>query len=150
MHLGDGERREALPRQHELVADGAADACVERLDALLDAVLRGGDEFGGGGRRGGAQVGDEVRDGEVGLVADGGDDRQRGGGNGAGERLVVESGEVFQRASAARDEDEIDLARELVGLTLPLALALLGWIWLNQRMPAATEAAHSGPCTVAG
>ena len=49
-------------------------------------------------------------------MADGGDDRQRGGGNGAGERLVVESGEVFQRASAARDQDEIDLSGELAGL----------------------------------
>src|SRR5208283_2388707 len=45
LHLSDRERREALPRQHELVADGAADAGFERLDALLDAVLGTGDEF---------------------------------------------------------------------------------------------------------
>ena len=48
LDLGDRERRETLPRQHELIADGSADACVEGLDALLDAVLGTGDEFGGG------------------------------------------------------------------------------------------------------
>ena len=58
-------------------------------------------------------------------MADGRDDRQRGGGNGAGERLVVESGEVFQRTSAARDQDEIDLSGELAGLN-NFAQALLG------------------------
>ena len=73
---GDGESGEALSRQRELVVDGSADARAERLDALLDAVRGGGDEFGGGGGRRGAQIGDEVRDGEVGLVSDGGDDRQ--------------------------------------------------------------------------
>ena len=76
MNLRGGERGEALAREHELIADGAADAGVEGLDALLDAVLGGGDEFGGGGGGGGAEVGDEVRDGEVGLVADGRDDGQ--------------------------------------------------------------------------
>ena len=110
LYLRDGQRGEALSRQHKLVADGAADACVERLDALLNAVLGGGNKFGGSRGSSGAQIGDEVCNGEVGLVADRGDDRQRGGRNGAGERLVVESGEVFQRASAARDQDEISLS----------------------------------------
>ena len=85
----------------------------EDVDALFDAVLGGGDELGGGGGRGGAEVGDEVGDGEVGLVADGGDDGELGGGDGAGEGLVVEAGEVFEGASAAGDEDEVDLFRVL-------------------------------------
>ena len=111
MNLGGGEGGEALAREHELVADGAAYAGVEGLDALLDAVLRGGDEFGGGGGSGGAQVGDEVRDGEVSLVADGGDGGKRRGGDGAGEGFVVEAGEVFDGAAAAGDEDEVDAVR---------------------------------------
>ena len=41
---------------------------------LGDLVLGFGNQLGGGGRRGSAQVGDEVGDGEVGLVADGGND----------------------------------------------------------------------------
>ena len=63
-------------------------------------------------------------------MADGGDDGQRGGRYGACESFIVESGEVLQRASAARDEDEIDLGGELDRLALPalalLALALVG------------------------
>ena len=93
-------------------------------------MLRGGDELGGGGGRGGAQVGDEVGDGEVGLVADGGDDGQLGGGDGAGEGLVVEAGEIFDGAAAAGDDDEVDLS--------------IGRGALNQRMPAATEPAQFG------
>ena len=48
LHLCDRERGEALPRQHELVADGSEDAGGEQLDTLFDAVLGTGDEFGGG------------------------------------------------------------------------------------------------------
>ncbi len=119
----------------ELVADGAANAGVEGLHALLDAVLGGGDEFGGGGGCGSAQVGDEVRDGEVGLVADGGDGGQRGCGDGAGESFVVEAGEIFDGAAAAGDEDEVDVCPGCA---------------LNKRTPAMTEAAQPGPWTVAG
>jgi hypothetical protein len=70
-------------------------------------MLGSGDELGGGGWGGGAEVGDEVGDGEVGLVADGGDDGELAGGDGAGEGLVVEGGEVFERAPATGDEDEV-------------------------------------------
>ena len=66
----------ALANEHELVSDCAADASVEGLHAVFDAMLGCGDEFGGGGGGGGAQVGDEVRNAEVGLVADGGDNRE--------------------------------------------------------------------------
>src|ERR1700723_2851183 len=98
-----GEGSEALACLHELVADGAAYPGFEGLDALLNAVLGGGDEFGGGGGSGGAQVGDEVRDGEVGLMSDGRDGGERGRGDGAGEGFVVESGEVFDGPAAASD-----------------------------------------------
>ena len=77
-------------------------------------MLGGGDELGGGRWGGGAEVGDEVGDGEVGLVADGGDDGQMRGGDGAGEGLVVEGGEVFDGASAAGDEDEVGAFEVLV------------------------------------
>ena len=46
--------------------------------------------LGGGGRGGGAEVGDEVGDGEVSLVSDGRDDGEIGGGDDAGEGFVVE------------------------------------------------------------
>jgi len=112
--LRDGEGGEALARQHELVADGAARTGVESLHALFDAVLGCGDEFSSGGGRGGAQIGDEVRDGEVGLVPDRRNDGQLRRSNGAGEGLVVEAGEVLERAAAAGDEDQVDLTRMLI------------------------------------
>ncbi len=40
-------------------------------------------------------------------MADGGDDGEGGGGDGTGEGLVVEGGEVFHGAAAAGDEDEV-------------------------------------------
>src|ERR1035441_5485570 len=48
LDCSDGDGAEALAGEHELVVDGSADPCVEGLDALPDAVLGGGDEFGGG------------------------------------------------------------------------------------------------------
>ena len=130
----DGKAGEALAREHELVTNGAADAGVECLHALLDAVLCGGDEFGGSGRCGSAEVGDEVCDGEVGFVADSGDYGQTGCGNGAGKGLVVEAGEIFDRPP-------------------PRAMRMRSTVSgcaLNQLMPAATEAGHPVPCMVAG
>ena len=58
---------------------------------------------------GGAEVGDEVCDGEVGFVADGGDDGDVRGGDGAGEGFVVEGPEVFGGAAAAGEDDEVDV-----------------------------------------
>jgi hypothetical protein len=145
LHLGDGERGEALAGQHELVADGAADTCGEQFDALLDAVLSCCDEFRGGRGSGGAQVGNEIRDGEVGLVANGGNNRQFRGGDGACESFIVESGEVFQRASAARDEDEIDLGGEMDRLiNFAFALAGLALVGLALVEPADSRGDRGG------
>ena len=92
----------------KLEAAGAFEAGIEAGNVLGDAVLGFGDELGGGGGRGGAQVGDEVGDGEVGLMADGGDDGDLRGDDGAGDAFGVEGGEVFERAAAAGDDDDVD------------------------------------------
>src|SRR6185312_6163616 len=89
-------------------AAGAQDTGGQRLDALINAVLRGSDEFGGGGRCGSAKIGYKVGDGEVRLVPDCGDDGNLGCGDGAGEELVIEAGEVFDRAAAAGEDNDID------------------------------------------
>jgi len=104
------EAGEALAGVEEVEAAGAEDGAAEIFDALPNAVLGGGDDLGGGGGSGGAEVGDEVGDGEVGLVADGGDDGKLGDGDGAGEGFVVEAGEVFGGAAAAGQDDELDPA----------------------------------------
>jgi hypothetical protein len=54
-------------------------------------------------------------------MADGGDRRDFAGGDGAGQRLVVEGGEVLDAASAAGDEKRIPAE------TSPAALAPCTW-----------------------
>ena len=104
----DGETGEALVGLKELEAAGAFETVGLVGEMLGDFVLGLGDELGGGGGRGGAEVGGEVGDGEVGLVADGGDDGELGGDDGAGDAFGVEGGEIFKRASAPGEDDEVD------------------------------------------
>ncbi len=106
----DGQAVEALAGLKELEAGGALETVGVGGDVLGELVLGFGDELGGGGRSGGAEVGGEVGDGEVGFVADGGDDGETGGDDGAGDALGVEGGEVFKRAAAAGQDDEVDEA----------------------------------------
>src|SRR4051794_12095140 len=54
-----------------------------------------------------AQIGHEVADGEIGLVADRGDRRDGAGRDGARDRFLVERPEIFERSSAAADEDDV-------------------------------------------
>ena len=77
------------------------------IDLRADFALRPDHDLGGRGRRRRAQVGYEVADGEVGLVADRGDRRDRAGGNGAGHRLLVEGPQIFERSSAAADQHDV-------------------------------------------
>jgi len=104
---GESWAGESFAKLEELEAGGAVEAAAEVGEVVADAVLGFGDELGGGGGGGGAEVGDEIGDGEVGFVADGGDDGEAGGGDGAGDAFGVEGGEVFQRPSAAGEDDEI-------------------------------------------
>ena len=106
-HLVRREPRKPLPRVHEVVLPGAVDAGGKRLHPLLDPVLRGRDQLRRGGGCRGAQVGDEVRDGEVHLVPDRRDDGQLRRRDDARKLLVVEAGEVLDRPAAAREDDDV-------------------------------------------
>ena len=75
---------------------------------LGDFVLGLGDELGGGRGSGSAKVGGEVGDGEVGFVADGGDDGEWRGGDGSGNALGIEGGQIFQRSTAAGEDNDVD------------------------------------------
>ena len=101
----DGDTGEALARLEKLKAGGAFEAVLLVGEVLGDFVLGFCDEFGGGGGRGGTEVGNEVGDGEVGFVADGGDDGELAGDDGAGDALGVEGGEVFERSAATGEDD---------------------------------------------
>ena len=63
----------------ELESGGAVQTMRLLGDVLCDFVLGLGDKLGGGGRRRRAKVGDEVGNGEVGFVANGGDDGEFAG-----------------------------------------------------------------------
>ena len=63
--------------------------------------------LGGGGRRRRAAVGGEVDQRGVGLVADGGDQRDAALGGGADDDLLVEAPEVLEAAAAARDDEHV-------------------------------------------
>ncbi len=94
------ERRARAPRQRE-------------LEVAQDALLRragGRHELGGGGRRRGAQVGGEIDEGHVGLVADAAHDLDRRRPHGTHDALVVEGPEILERAAAAADDEHVDLA----------------------------------------
>ena len=81
---------------------------------LGDQVVANRDgALGRGRRRRRAQVGDEVRDREVGLVADRGDHRNAAGVDRARDRLLVERPQILQRAAAARDDDDVDVGDRL-------------------------------------
>src|SRR6185312_10873476 len=88
----NGDAGKSLPRLHDSIARGAVEPLRELLQMLFNLMLRLSDQFCGGGGRGSAEVGDEIGDGEVGFVADGGNDGQIRCGDGAGERFGVEGG----------------------------------------------------------
>ena len=74
----------------------------------IQSARGGGGQFGGSGRRGGAHVGAEVGDGEVGLVADAGDDRHAAADDRARHHFFVEAPQVFDRAAAAAHQQHVD------------------------------------------
>ena len=77
--------------------------CAPKNSSLLpDHELRGRR------RRRRAQVGHEVRDREIGFVADAGNDRHRRCGDRAGQHFFVERPQIFERAAAARDDHDVD------------------------------------------
>ena len=84
-------------------------AAVGAIDARAEVVRAIDDELRGVGRRGGADVGDEVRNREIDFVADRGNDRHGTRGDRARQRLVVERPEIFGRSAAASDDDDVDL-----------------------------------------
>ena len=70
----------------------------------------GYDRLGGRGWSWRAGVGDEIRDCEIGLVADPGDDGHGARVHGAGNYLFVERPEFLDGAAAAGEDDDIDAA----------------------------------------
>ncbi|OQB90679.1 MAG: hypothetical protein BWX86_02187 [Verrucomicrobia bacterium ADurb.Bin122] len=84
--------------------EGFGGACGA-ADAVDEAA---GDELGGGAGCLGAHVGGEIAEREIDLVADGGDDRQAAGGDGAHERLFVEGPQILDAAASPADHEQVE------------------------------------------
>ena len=70
-----GQFVNAARGSEQTIADQAGDGFAQVGDVLVELAAGLHDDFGGGGGRGGAHVGDEIGDGEIGFVADAGDNR---------------------------------------------------------------------------
>ena len=81
---------------------------VQPIDPAAEFILGRDDELGSRRRSRRAEVGDEVGNGDVGLVADAGDDRHGNARDGACDHLLVERPEIFDRSAAAREDDDVD------------------------------------------
>src|SRR3990167_7436806 len=84
---------------HELLGQGAR--------ALQDALSRFGKLLGRVGGGGGARIGDEVGDGPMVLVADGGDDGNFRGENRARHRLFVERPQILEAPPAPPHDEDV-------------------------------------------
>ena len=106
--------RRSARRRWAKRTDRAAAASVEVGERGEEVGAHRHGELGRRGRRRRAQVRRVIEQCPVGLVADGGDDRDRATGGGAHHRLVVEAHEVFERAAAAGDDQHVRPRRSSV------------------------------------
>jgi len=102
------EPGQAIFEQRQALLHRRLKARPELEHAPDQGVFLPDDQLGGGRRRGGAQVGDEVGDRIVGLVAHGRDDRRPGGRDRARHGFLVEGPEILQRAAAPRHNDHVE------------------------------------------
>jgi len=111
---------QALRLGVEPVTQPTLQAFGPRLQLGQPLRLRRAHQFGRRRGCGRPQVGHEVGDGEIGFVPDAADHRHRAGGDGARQRLVVESPQVLDRAAAAHQQDEVDRRRPRVACQIGL------------------------------
>src|SRR6185437_11017238 len=102
-----------VARHQEVVARGPFKPPVQMGDMIGELVLGFNDQLSRSRRCGRAQVGNEIADGEIRFMADGGNYRQCGTGDDASQALVVKCGKVFKRAATARDDHHVDDLRAI-------------------------------------
>ena len=103
-----GEFVDAAALDQDAIAHLVGEGGAEVGDVLVEFAAGVDDEFGGGGWRRGAHVGDEIGDGEIGFVAYAGDHRDFGGGDCAGDDFFVEGPEIFEGATATGDDQDVN------------------------------------------
>ena len=86
---------------------GPVKAAAELVDLQCERPAVRQNQLGGRAGRRRPQVSGKVGDGEINLMAHGTDYRQPGGGNGPGEFFLVEGPQVFQRTTAAAQDNQV-------------------------------------------
>ena len=87
---------QAPARFAEPVAQIFVEPLLELPEFGLEFGFRFHDQLGGGARCRRAQIGDEIGNGEINFVADGGDGRNPRPGDGAGDDFFVERPQIFE------------------------------------------------------
>ncbi len=100
------EFAQAVASFEQLIAHVLRELLPQIGQVAVKLEARTHDEFGGGGRSGGAQVGREIGNGEVGLMPDAGNDGNRTRSNGPRDDLFVEGPEVAEGSHRRATEDE--------------------------------------------
>ncbi len=101
------EPREAFPAGPELAQDRAVEPLPQAGDPPEEIGPDRHRDLGGGGRRGCPPVGGEIDQRVVGLVSHGRDQRDRRGGRGAHDDLLVEGPEILDRAATPGDDHDV-------------------------------------------
>src|SRR6266700_2121432 len=102
-----GKLVDAARQFQQAVTDQAGEGFAEFGDMFIEFTAGLDNKLGGRGRSGGADIGDEIGDGEIGFVADAGDDGNFGGGDGARHEFFVEGPQIFHGAATAREDENV-------------------------------------------
>ncbi len=95
------------PEHREAITSGLLEMAAKGHGAGKQVIAGRHHQLSGGGRRRGPQIGDEIRDGYVGFVADCGNYGNRAGGDSSRHPFLVECPEILQRTSATRQDHQL-------------------------------------------
>jgi hypothetical protein len=113
------EESDPLPETLDLAAGPRTQTFAQAIDPLTEIVLRRHDHFGCGGGRWSADVGNEVGNRHVNLVANRRNDWHRRARNRPGDDLLVESPEVLNRSAASTHDDYVYVVHASDGVKPP-------------------------------
>ena len=107
-HTAATERQRAAAGLIDARSHRLGEPPVELRDVTDHVELFPHDELRGSRGRRGAKIGDEIGNGEIGLVTDGGDHRHRALGDRARDTLVVERLQILDRSAPTRDDHDVE------------------------------------------
>src|SRR6266704_2056668 len=103
-----GKLMNAAAENQDAIAHLFGESAAQFGDVLVKFAARLNHELGGGGGRGSTDIGDKIGDGEIGFVADPGDDGNLGSEDSARDDVFVEGPQIFHGAAAAREDEHVN------------------------------------------